>query len=269
MDTLSDQRYWEESYLQNRMVSTPLPNLQDFREFPVRSMVQLIESVGMEGKSVLEVGAGDSAALLLLAERHVGKAAFTGLDYTDSGCNLLRTRAQGFGLDVNVIHADLFNPKSGIGGFDVVYSIGLVEHFAHLEEVLGALCKFLKPGGVMVSIIPNMHGVLGKLTRRWNRSVYDIHNPHGLQSFLAGHTAAGMKVLRAGYLGSTNFGVLSSCFPQGKTRGWHSYLWLSRLSKALWGFETKCFALPRTAWFSPYIFAVSQSLEDVSHRRAA
>lgn len=258
MKNLSDQHYWEEGY-QHRTISTPLPDLEDFRETPTRRVVETIESVDLTGKSVLEVGAGDSTVLLTLATRKPDAASFSGLDYTDKGCDLLKARVRSQKLRINVIKADLFNPPNDLEGqFDVVYSIGLVEHFVQLEDVLSALARFLTPSGVLISIIPNMHGVLGTLTRHWNRAVYDIHNPHGLNSFLSGHEKAGLAVLRSGLLCSTNFGVLSSCFSDPRVKGRQVYVQLSRLSKLLWLFESRCFELPKTAWLSPFIYAVSR-----------
>ena len=160
---------------------------------------------------------------------------------------------------MSVVHADMFSaPEELLGAFDVVYSVGLAEHFAELEQVLAAKGCFVAPGGVMFTLIPNMSGLIGKLTKRYNKDVYEIHNPHNMRSFLEGHRRAGLEVVRAGYLCSTNFGVLSSCFHNDMARGWSAYVFLSRLSKLLWFFESKVTDLPKSALLSPYMYAVSR-----------
>jgi len=267
MDALSQNKYWQLGY-QRRRSGAEIPDVNDFRNYAARRVVQTVESVGLNGKHVLEVGAGDSNLLLLLATRFPGTARFAGLDYSDAGCELLRDRSRRVGADIEVINADLFQPpKELIGRFEVVYSLGLAEHFSSLGDVLAALTCFLRPGGDLVTIIPNMTGVLGRLVKRWNKEVYDMHNPLGLSAFLAGHADAGLHVLRSGYLCSSNFSVLSSCFGDGRRQGERAYRWLSRLSKALWWYESKAFELPKTAWLSPYIFAVSRlrTLETRQH----
>jgi SAM-dependent methyltransferase len=182
------------------------------------------------------------------------------MDYSDAGCELLRRRGNHLAIEIEVVNSDLFQPPEDlIGGFDVVYSAGLVEHFANLGDVLAALARFLRPGGELVTIIPNMHGILGPLTKRWNKEVYDIHNPHSLATFLAGHADAGLQVIRSGYLCSSNFGVLSACFQGGARKGAGTYKWLSRLTKALWWYESRAFELPKTAWLSPYMYAISRA----------
>lgn len=262
MNNLSQQKYWDDGYrLLDRGES--LPDLDDFRFLPERRCVEAIESVGLKGKRVLELGAGDSDILLLLSRRWQSVSNFVGLDYSSTGCASLTRRAGAAGLDVTVVNADMFSaPEELIKEFDVVYSIGLVEHFLNLAEVLGATSRFVAPGGTIVTIIPNMSGAIGKLTKRLNRAVYEIHNPHNLLSFLEGHARAGLEVLRAGYLCSTNFGVLSSCFDTSNARGWRVYVSLSRLSKALWLFESRIAELPKSAFLSPYIFAVSRTKAD-------
>lgn len=259
MKELSENEYWQLSY-QRRISRLEPPNLNDFRNVATKRMVQTLEAVGLAGKHVLEVGAGDSDILLLLAQRLAGAARFAGMDYSDAGCALLRDRSSHLGVEIEVVKADMFKPpKESIGRFDLVYSMGLVEHFDRLGDVLAALTRFLRPDGDLVTIIPNMSGVLGALTKRWNRQVYDIHHPHSLSSFLAGHADAGLRVVQSGYLCSSNFGVLSACFESQAREGARAYLWLSRLTKALWWYESKAFELPKTAWLSPYIYAVSRA----------
>ncbi len=259
MAGLSQNEYWQLGYQRRKNRLEP-PDLNDFRNFATRRVVHTLESVGLAGKRVLEVGAGDSEILLLLAKRLAGIAQFAGLDYAAAGCELLRDRGRQVGAEIEIIQSDLFRPPQElIGGFDLVYSVGLVEHFARLGDVLAALTRFLRPGGDLVTIIPNMHGVLGTLTKRWNREVYEIHIPHSLSTFLAGHADAGLQVVRSGYLCSSNFGVLSSCFEGGAGQGARAYRWLSRLSKGLWWYESRMFELPKTAWLSPYIYAISRA----------
>jgi hypothetical protein len=122
------------------------------------------------------------------------------------------------------------------------------------------MSAFLAPRGQMLTIIPNMAGLLGTLARRYNRAVYDAHVPHDRRSFIDGHVEAGLVVEASGYVCSTNFGMLSSCFGSESDRGWQTSLWLSRFSKAAWFFESRVTELPHTAWLSPYIYAVSHSV---------
>ena len=86
-----------------------------------------------------------------------------------------------------------------------------------------------------------------------------MHNPHDWNSFLEGHRKAGLTVISGGYLGSGNFGVLSSCFKKHEGLSWHTYVLLTRLSKAVWLLESKLGDLPGSRMFSPHIYAISRA----------
>lgn len=249
--------YWEGGYVAQSGLA-PL-RIDGFRNLGSRRIIEKIESLGLKNRKVLEVGAGNSAVLSYLARKYVREAEFSGLDYSERGCAMLARRAELEGANINVLHQDLFEPAPALlGKFDIVYSLGVVEHFSSLSAVLLAMKPLLSRDGRMLTIIPNMAGILGSLTRRYNRKVYELHNPHDLRSFVLGHVDAGLEVESSGYLCSTSFGLLSSCFGAKTDRGWTTYLWLSRLTKLLWLVEDKLGELPRSARFSAYLYAVSR-----------
>lgn len=256
-ERLTSTEYWDRGYGALALARPVDP--RDYRQLGDRRILELLERIGIAGKRVLEIGAGNSGLLTYLARTHAGTATFTGLDYSDTGCRLLRDRAAREGAALTVVQADLFAPPPElIGAFDVIYTIGVVEHFADLPAVLKAIARFGAPGAAIVTEIPNMAGLLGDITRRWNRGVYELHVPHDRASLVKGHADAGIRVERAGYLCSQNFNVLSSCFTSPRDRLWRTYLLLSRLTKAIWRLEALVGDLPHTAWLSPYIFVVGR-----------
>ena len=255
---LTAREYWESGYT-GQSGSRPL-DIDSFRHFGERKLIEKLESLGLKGRDVLEVGAGNSAVLSYLARTHVGEARFSGLDYSESGCRMLARRAELEGARIEVLQQDLFEPAPRLlGRFDLVYSLGVVEHFSSLPTVLLAMKKLLSADGRMLTVIPNLAGIIGALTRRYNRGVYDLHVPHDLPSLVRGHGDAGLAVESSGYLCSTNFGVLSSCFRGSGDRGWRTYRWLARLTIVLWFIESRLGELPHSASFSPYLFTLSRA----------
>jgi hypothetical protein len=212
----------------------------------------------VQAKDVLEVGAGGSLWLPYLACRYPDRNFF-GLDYSENGCERLRGSVAKKGLKIDVINADLFTPPEFLKGkMGLVLSFGVVEHFQHLAGVMAALREFIGSDGMIFTIIPNMSGILGDLTRRLDQSVFDIHVPHDLESFIAGHKEAGLEIAEAGFLCSSNFGVLSSAVPRSGIK-FEIYKWLSRVSKAGWFFEEKFFPLPTTQYLSPFIYCIAKT----------
>jgi 2-polyprenyl-3-methyl-5-hydroxy-6-metoxy-1,4-benzoquinol methylase len=258
MEKLTDKTYWDGTYT-HRKTQRPL-NVESFIGYPNRLILIKLLEADLRNKRILEIGAGDSKWLPYLA-RKFPSSQFVGVDYSESGCMLLSERVSKENANVAVVHEDMFVEDSQLhSSFDIAISIGVVEHFDDLARVLSVKSRYLKPGGIMFTLIPNMAGVLGTLTRIWNREVYDKHNPHDWESFLQGHQQAGLQVISGGYLGSSNFGVLSACFPERRGLSWLMSMVLVAASVATWWFEDKFGNLPSSKTFSPYLYAISRQV---------
>ncbi len=257
MKDLTNVEMWNRGYMSRDEFAELI---FDWRNHSIRLVAKKIEEIGLDGKSVLEIGAGDSYWLPYFARKYPS-SRFGGLDYSTAGCERLsrRVAAAGGKVSVDIYHQDLFAAESALHGkFDLILSFGVVEHFSDLSHALLAKRNYLNEHGLMFTLIPNMMGSIGFFTRLFNRDVYEMHNPHDLVSFLEGHRKAGMAVLSGGYLGSTNFGVLSGCFNERRGLSWHAYVLLTRLSKAIGYLECKWGDFPVSKSFSPYIYAISR-----------
>lgn len=257
MTTLTTKEDWDQGYVSRKEVV----ELQfGWRHHINRLLADRIEEIGLDGKSILEIGAGDSQWIPYFAKKYAS-SRFAGLDYSQLGCERLAERVSAIcgAAIVEIYCQDMFDVKSSLHGkFDLVMSFGVVEHFTELSNALYAKCKYLNDQGLLFTIIPNMAGSIGYLSKLFNREIFEMHNPHDLNSFIKGHRDAGLVVLSSGYLGSTNFGVLSSCFEKHEGLSWHAYVFLTRLSKAVGLIESKLGNLPASKPFAPYIYAVSR-----------
>jgi SAM-dependent methyltransferase len=255
MNRLTDKDYWESTYATERGNGIAL---DDWRRHIDTEVFRIVAPLLVMAGSVTEVGAGDSMWLSFLA-RQFPKSRFTGLDYSEAGCAKLAARLQREQASAQIVCADAFSPPAHLlDSADVALSFGVAEHFDDLAEVLAAFARLVRPRGTLFTLIPNMAGLLGTLTNRWNPRVYKLHVPHDLVSFRAGHRRAGLEIVADGYLGSSNFGVLSSCFEGPESRGYTTYKWLSRASKAAWLLESRGFPLPTSRLFSPNIYCISR-----------
>ena len=116
------------------------------------------------------------------------------------------------------MQGDLFNPPTDqLNTFDFVFSNGLVEHFADTTAAVAACAAFLKPGGLMITLVPNMTGPLGWLQRFFDRPLFEKHVRLRHEQLARAHTAAGLEVLSSRYvllahLGVIQFGALERLF---------------------------------------------------------
>ena len=256
MKRLTEHTYWESNYL-SQGVPSHAP-LTGFSNHCNRLILRELLKANLEGKRVLEIGAGNSFWLPYLASQFP-TGQFSGLDYSEQGCQLLRQRAEKANVKVDIHCVDMFKPSPQLlGQFDLVISFGVVEHFDNLGNTLSAMKAYLSAKGKLFTTIPNMAGLIGTFTNQFNKQVYEQHNPHDLPSFLDGHRQAGLNILNAGYLGSTNFGVLSSCYgPQNDLKRQIGRA-LMGVSVATWWIDQHIAELPSSKTFSPYIYALSQ-----------
>jgi SAM-dependent methyltransferase len=214
-----------------------------------------------KGKHLLEIGAGDSGWLPYFAKRWGFQ--ISGLDYSPVGCERASALASTAGVHVNMILADMFDPPAALeGAVDVIVSIGVVEHYEDTELVLRALSWFVRPGGILVTIVPNMPGLVGWLFRIFNRPVYDIHIPLDSTRLRAAHEQAGLDLTSCENMMSINLGVpnLVGLDPSKLSTKLKRLVLLAMIafSRAVWAFERLFGDLPSHSYVSPYIATVAR-----------
>ena len=201
--------------------------------------------------SLIEVGCARSRWLPYF-QRHFG-FEISGLDYSERGCEQAREILSASGVVGDVVHADLFAPPDDlIGRFGVVASFGVVEHFDDTASCLHACAKLLKPGGRMVTFIPNMRGSVGLLQRLLSPTTYNVHVPLTPAELKTAHQRVDLEVLNCRYLMAANWGVVHVGERRAVVRSMMRHS-LSLASKTIWSFERVGLRLPPNRMTSPYI----------------
>lgn len=154
MSELTSVDFWDEHY---RSAHFEAFNPTDWRNYVRIQLVRRLMNLGLEGRRVLEIGGGGAQILAWLAKQYP-TSHFVALDYSEVGCQIARRRAELDQLqNLEVVCADMFNPpKDLFGAFDLVFSLGVVEHFTDLVSALRAKGAFLIHGGLMFTVIPNL-----------------------------------------------------------------------------------------------------------------
>jgi len=249
-------RYWDDMWLTDAL-PTPLDFSSGIRVKPVSRhirdfVVAHIEHLG-PAPAVVEVGCGGSVWLPYFRKVLGWRAA--GVDYSPRGCALARRVLERSGVDVPVHCCDLFAPLPElVEAFDAVVSFGVVEHFLPTSRVIGTLARFIRPGGVVVTMVPNMTGWLGALQKRLNRPIYELHVPLTPASLAQAHADAGLEVLEACYVSTADFYVGIEGGKDEALFGARLALKAMRfLSKVLWLAENLSCPVPSTKRLSPYV----------------
>jgi SAM-dependent methyltransferase len=112
---------------------------------------EILRDGDVEGRVVLEVGAGSGRDALALARRG---ARVVVLDYSPASLELIRQQAKAQGVVVHLVRADALAMPFRDGSIDVVYHQGLLEHFRDPRPLLAENARITRRGGRVVVDVP-------------------------------------------------------------------------------------------------------------------
>jgi SAM-dependent methyltransferase len=174
---LASQEFWDEEYY--RGITIPARPDADFPfERCLARTLEELAPVG-PGTRVLEVGCAPAKWLLWYAERF--QANVTGLESSPKGVQLSRENLAAGGVDGAIVEADLFSDELGLGTFDLVISVGVIEHFDDVAHAFARHAAFVGEGGRLVIGMPNFRGLIGFLQKIADRDYLRMHNTEAMR----------------------------------------------------------------------------------------
>jgi SAM-dependent methyltransferase len=129
-----------------------------------------------ENATILEIGGAPGQYLVYMARNF--KYKVSSLDYSRVGNEQTIRNMKACGIDVNVFEKDILAEdfKNGLPLFDIVYSLGFVEHFEDLNLVVKRHLELLKPGGTLIIGVPNLTGIYRLFLKKTAPGHLAIHN---------------------------------------------------------------------------------------------
>lgn len=257
---------WEKSEL------SPAIDLEstDMHLYPQRALDKIFRREFLnrhfQGKKLLEIGCGNSSWLPYFSKQF-GFDIY-GIDYSEEGCDQAEKILKRENVEGTIYCTDAFNPAEDLySEFDVVTSFGVAEHFSDTASTLEAFSKFLKPGGLLITTIPNMSGLNGWLHKSMNRALYDIHVPIDRDQLAAAVQSAGLKeVTTKYYIGvSLNVQLHDAGVP---VKNFRIKRFISKTGAAItlffWWLEEKIGRFPQSKWFSRGIISIAEKQNLIS-----
>jgi 2-polyprenyl-3-methyl-5-hydroxy-6-metoxy-1,4-benzoquinol methylase len=213
----------------------------------------LLETVP-SGARVLEIGCGGSQILPFLAR--CKQAEVWGIDYSPTGLELAQKGMEAEGVQGRFILGDaLAENDAPRGYFDVVLTMGVIEHFpppGNIDTTV-RFSEYARSGGLIITFIPNMAGIIGLLTRWLDRPLYNQHVPLDAQELDALHKAASLQIVRAAeYVGGFEFGVINHTRLVERYGAQRTAL-IWKLGYKAQGLYLRLFPKRESRWFSPYV----------------
>ena len=127
-----------------------------------------------KGLTILEIGGGQGEYLLYLTRKFSYKAH--SLDYSRIGNEQTHDLFSKAGLSVELFDRDLFSDNSDLPKFDIVFSLGLIEHFDNPGLVVEKHLELVKSGGILLLGVPNYGGIYRPVLKRLAPAVEATHN---------------------------------------------------------------------------------------------
>jgi len=117
----------------------------------------------LKGIKIIELGAGSGGDILYLSQ--LG-AKTTALDFSQKSISIINSRAKIQKLKIKTICQDCQKTKLPNNYFDLVFSVGLVEHFTKPLLTIKEQVRILKPGGYLIIDVPqkfNLYTLVKKI----------------------------------------------------------------------------------------------------------
>jgi SAM-dependent methyltransferase len=180
-----------------------LPNTVNFSAAFDRCLAQTLQNKlkGLRGE-VLEIGCAPGKWLVFLA-REIGLKP-SGIEYTSAGMKATLRNFDMLGVESGFVRDGDFFQIEPQPRFDVVISLGFIEHFLEIESVFRRHLEWLKPGGTLVIGVPNFRGIYGPIQAVLDKTILDKHNlkimsPEALAEL---GNIQGLRIESIDYLGS-------------------------------------------------------------------
>jgi len=165
---------------------------------------------------------------------------------------LLRAFFKANGIKDNELEwkeADVLSHLPVHAKFDMVFSIGLIEHFESSENIMYAHYRYLNPGGSLLVILPNFTGINGWFQRKFDKENYDKHY---IKCMELGFLRSRMEKLNFKEIETDYFGGFTIWLENYSTQK-ASVKYLFKFVWTLGKIVSKILPI-KGRWFSPYIY---------------
>ena len=188
-DLLTERKFWED-YWNNKRDSLIGPVHES--GFHNRVLDSVIANSNL--KSSIELGGFPGTFSIYVKKKY--NLDTTLLDYFIDQ-SIVEDLLAANGLDKNAIHLiedDLTLDHPIEKKYDLVFSVGLIEHFVDTKAIIKRHLDYINPDGELLIILPNFRGINGWLQRKFDKANYDVHNIKSMDLDLLKSIANELKI---------------------------------------------------------------------------
>jgi len=163
------------------------------------------------GLKILEICSAPGQFLAYLA-KEFGYSA-PAIDYSTIGCDKMREAFEIANVDVTIYNRGIFGDISALPRFDIVFSMGFIEHFSDLDSIVGKHVELLKKQGILLLGVPNYRGISHAVLKRLAPRKLSMHNVEtmDIKNWESFEKKYGLEMIFKAYLGGFNPGNFRRC----------------------------------------------------------
>jgi 2-polyprenyl-3-methyl-5-hydroxy-6-metoxy-1,4-benzoquinol methylase len=205
-------------------------------------------------KKILEIGCAKAKKLIYFAKEFYYD--IYGIDYSENGVESATENLRRAGVKGTILCEDIFETSLEENSFDIVYSMGLIEHFEDPTDIIDAHIKLVKKGGIVIITIPNynINSIYFHLSRivGIDKKLLDTHNVDLMikKNMINILKKKNLKILMIDYFGPIDFSLI---FTKIKVK---PILYLSHAINQLIGYSS--FFMKNSEYFSPYLVIIAK-----------
>lgn len=198
---IAGKDYWDDIYKKTELTEVRIASYCE--RLIERLLIENIEKYNP--KSILEVGCGNSIWLPYIAEKY--NIDVYGIDYSENGCMLVKQRLKKKQDRDRIFCINIYDKenRNKIPKVDMLFSLGVVEHFADANEVISIFKEMVNENGIIVTEVPNITGINWLISKIYQPRVLEKHIIHTIDSLSKIYDKNGIKVIQADYLGEFTF----------------------------------------------------------------
>jgi 2-polyprenyl-3-methyl-5-hydroxy-6-metoxy-1,4-benzoquinol methylase len=207
---LTEKAHWENRWIRIR---APKEIRRDTKHAVNSELIKIFDTYlpRQRGLKILEIGGAPGQFLAYLA-REFGYAAHA-IDYSTIGCDKMREAFEIANVDATIYNRDIFGDLSDLPRFDIVFSMGFIEHFSDLDSIVGKHLELLKKQGVLLLGVPNYRGISLSVLKRLAPQKLSMHNFEAMdiKNWESFEKKYGLKTIFKAYIGGFNPGRFRRC----------------------------------------------------------
>ena len=196
----TEKSYWDSNYETKNTKPKEVP-----KDHPIRKWISS-HLVSVDNKNCIEIGCYPGRFLTMFGELGY---ELNGIDYTER-VDQVPTWLKSEGYKVGEFYYEDFFKWNSSKQYDLVYSLGFIEHFTEFKDVIKSHCDMVANNGYLILEVPNFIGRF----QFWIHSKFDKENLNrhhvpamDISDWLPVLEENGFEIIDSRYFGSFHFWV--------------------------------------------------------------